>query len=115
MKILLDACVWGGACSQIRSAGHDAIWAGDWDEDPGDEAILRKAHAEGRILITLDKDFGEIAVMKGFPHCGIIRLVEISARQQGAASILIINSHSEELLAGAIITAEPGRLRIRLG
>ena len=33
--------------------------------------------------MTLDKDFGELAVVRAMPHVGIIRLVEIPARQQG--------------------------------
>jgi hypothetical protein len=52
----------GGATSE-RSAGHDVVWAGEWHEDPGDEEILERAHVEGRILVTLDKDFGELAIV----------------------------------------------------
>jgi predicted nuclease of predicted toxin-antitoxin system len=37
----------------------------------------RPTHAESRVLVTLDKDFGELAIMKGAPHAGIIRLVGI--------------------------------------
>ncbi len=55
MKVLLDTCVWGGAVGDLRSAGHDVIWAGEWYVDPGDEEIPARAHAEGRVLITLDK------------------------------------------------------------
>ncbi len=47
MKVLLDTCVWGGAVKDLRSAGHDVIWAGEWEEDPGDEQILPLAHGEG--------------------------------------------------------------------
>jgi hypothetical protein len=36
MKILLDACVWGRAKEELAQGGHDVVWAGDWDEDPGD-------------------------------------------------------------------------------
>jgi hypothetical protein len=36
MKFLLDACVWGGASNELRSAGHNVIWAGEWPDDPGD-------------------------------------------------------------------------------
>ena len=43
MKLLLDACVWGGASAELRAAGHDVIWAGDWADDPGDDAILPTA------------------------------------------------------------------------
>ena len=34
MKILLDACVWGGAATVLRSAGHDVDWVGDWSAGP---------------------------------------------------------------------------------
>lgn len=59
MKLLLDTCVWGPASQRLRSEGHDVVWAGEWPEDPGDEEILERAYIEGRILVTLDKDFGE--------------------------------------------------------
>lgn len=39
MKLLLDACVWGGACRGLQAAGHDVVWAGAWSTDPGDEEI----------------------------------------------------------------------------
>ena len=37
MRLLLDSCVWGKAVAELQAAGHDAIWAGDWPEDPGDD------------------------------------------------------------------------------
>ena len=83
MKILLDTCVWVGARKDLEAFGHDVLWAGEWQEDPGDEEILSRAHKENRILVTLDKDFGEMAVLYGFPHSGIIRLVNLPARKQG--------------------------------
>ena len=113
MKVLLDACVWGGAAKDVADAGHDAVWAGAWAEDPGDEAILRRAHAEGRVLATLDKDFGEIAIVRGVPHSGIVRLVEVRAREQGRALNEVLAHHADELSAGAIVTVEPGRVRVR--
>ena len=67
MKILLDTCVWSGARQDLVEAGHDVIWAGEWDEDPGDEEILARAHSQGRVLVTLDKDFGELAIVRGRP------------------------------------------------
>lgn len=113
MKVLLDACIAGKARDALRAAGHDVVWAGDWSEDPGDEAILARAHGEGRVLITLDKDFGELAVLEGLPHCGIVRLVNLRSAQQGPASVEILRRYAEDLKAAAIITAESGRVRIR--
>lgn len=71
MKLLLDTCVWGGAVAPLKVSGHDVIWAGDWSVDPGDKEILDQAYQEGRILITLDKDFGELAVCENKPMQGL--------------------------------------------
>jgi predicted nuclease of predicted toxin-antitoxin system len=113
MKVLLDSCVWGKATAELIAAGHDAVWVGDWPEDPGDEQILAVARADARIVVTLDKDFGELAVARGLSHCGILRLVNIAARQQGAVCLRVLALHGAELQAGAIVTAERGRLRVR--
>ena len=113
MKVLLDACVWGGAREPLVKAGHDVVWAGDWTTDPGDEEILEQARRNGRVLVTLDKDFGELAVIHGRAHTGILRLVGIAAQQQAAVCLQILASHGTELAAGGLLTAEPGRLRIR--
>jgi predicted nuclease of predicted toxin-antitoxin system len=97
----------------LRAAGHDVVWAGDWTEDPGDEEILARAHSDERVLVTLDKDFGEMAVVRGKAHSGILRLVGIAAANQAGYCMEVLERYSKELSSGAIITAEPGRLRIR--
>ncbi len=113
MKLLLDSCVWGGAKVDIEAAGYDVAWAGEWAHDPGDEAILDVARREGRILVTLDKDFGEIAIVRGLQHSGIVRLVGFRAREQAAAVLRVLALHGEALAAGAIATVRPGQLRLR--
>lgn len=113
MRVLLDTCVWGGAVGPLAGAGHDVVWAGNWTQDPGDEEILATAHREGRVLVTLDKDFGELAILRGRPHYGILRLVGFRARQQATVCLRVLELRGAELLRGAIVTAEPGRLRTR--
>jgi len=113
MKVLLDACVWGGALRPLRDAGHDAEWVGDWERDPGDQEILRSAYEHGRILTTQDKDFGERAIVFGEPHCGIIRLVGIAAREQAAYCLAALERYGDELAGGAIVTIDAKRTRVR--
>lgn len=113
MKLLLDSCVWGGAIAELAALGHEVEWSGNWQHDPGDIEILSKAHAEGRILVTLDKDFGELAIAKGMPHTGIVRLVGFAARLQAKACAHVLDLYGNELSAGGILTVEPGRIRIR--
>lgn len=113
MKLLIDSCVWGGAKRDLVAAGYDVVWSGDWTEDPGDDEILQSAYRNGRILVTLDKDFGNLAIVRGQPHSGIIRLVNFPARQQATICKFVLERYGTELLEGAIVTAEPGRLRFR--
>jgi predicted nuclease of predicted toxin-antitoxin system len=114
MKVLLDSCVWGGARDVVSAAGHDVAWVGDWEGDPGDTTILGVAHAEARVLITLDKDFGELAILKGAPHAGIVRLSGIRSRDQGPVTVQVLALHQRDLEQQAIVSVEPDRIRIRL-
>ena len=113
MKLLLDTCVWGKAQQALAEAGHDVVWAGDWEEDPGDGEILARADRDGRILVTLDKDFGELAIVRDLPHHGILRLVNFSVRYQAELCLRALELYGKELLRGAVVTAEPGRFRVR--
>jgi predicted nuclease of predicted toxin-antitoxin system len=114
MKLLLDSCVWGGTARALRLAGHDVVWSGDWPEDPGDDEILRWAYRRERVLVTLDKDFGELAVVHRRPHAGILRLVGFAARQQARMCIQVLERCASDLSAGALVTLDStGRLRIR--
>ena len=99
MKVLLDTCVWGGAKTELQANGHDVLWTGDLSVDPGDEEILAQAHREGRILVTLDKDFGELAIVRKLPHSGIVRLVDISAKKQANVCESVLATYGGELCA----------------
>jgi predicted nuclease of predicted toxin-antitoxin system len=114
MKLLLDTCVWGDAVPKLREAGHDVVWTGQWQADPGDQAILRYAYEKRRVLVTLDKDFGERAIVFGEPHNGIMRLVGISARQQAEYCLSVLTKYGADLARGAIVTVDTRRTRIRL-
>jgi predicted nuclease of predicted toxin-antitoxin system len=94
-------------------AGHDVVHAGDWPEDPGDEEILARAFREGRVLVTLDKDFGELTIIRAQPHLGIVRLVEIPAQRQGTVCAEVLERYGPILGTGAIVTVERGRTRVR--
>ena len=56
-----------------RSEG-DVAEARERGADPGDEELLRWAAGERRILVTLDKDFGELIFTQGVAHGGLVRL-----------------------------------------
>lgn len=113
MKVLLDGCVWGGAAGVLAHAGHEVESVADWSRDPGDQEILSRAFQASQVVVTIDKDFGELAVVHRLPHKGIIRLVGLAAAQQGVITADVLAKYNEELSAGAIVTVEANRVRVR--
>ena len=55
MKLLVDACVAASAKIALAQAGHEAESVADWDQDPGDLAILAHAAEHQQSVVTLDK------------------------------------------------------------
>jgi predicted nuclease of predicted toxin-antitoxin system len=89
-------------------------WVGDWRVDPGDDQVLAHAAQNGQVLITLDKDFGELAVALGAAHAGIIRLVDFRYLDQAPICARVIAEHESDLARAAIVTVERNRTRVRL-
>ena len=113
MRLLLDSCMSGRRAAALREAGHDVIWTGDWAEDPGDEAVLAYAFLNQRVLITLDKDFGELVVVHNRPHAGIIRLVGVAPHSQTSLILAALTEHGNLLGEGGLVVIESERMRIR--
>jgi predicted nuclease of predicted toxin-antitoxin system len=113
VKVLLDSCIAGSVTAELTAAGHEVECVADWPRDPGDEQILAAADRAGQVVVTLDKDFGELAVVRGRRHAGLIRLVGFRAHQQAAAAVAVLAKYGDELSAAAIVTADPGRTRVR--
>ena len=113
MRVLADTCVHGGLVAHLRDRGHDVESTAEWPADPGDAEILAHAHAQGRVLLTFDKDFGELAVALGHPHGGIVRVLAMTLDQMKVRCEAALAAHQVELEAGGIVTIELGRTRIR--
>jgi predicted nuclease of predicted toxin-antitoxin system len=113
VRLLADSCVSSRVAEQLVALAHDVEWVGSWPADPGDEEVLRHAYRTDRILITLDKGFGERAILRGESHSGIIRLLDIATANQTASCHDVLVRHEAELLGGAIVVISPGRVRIR--
>ena len=116
MRFLADECIPRQLVARLRHAGHDVIWARDVCAGDGDAKVLARAVAEDRVLITEDRDFGELTVRFKLPSIGVI----IAAIGEFAMELDAIAEHVvrvvEELgasCAGALTVIEPGRARQR--
>lgn len=70
---------------RLRQEGHDVLWIRDAAPGSPDDAVLARAVAEGRLLITFDKDFGELVFRRGAKASHGIVLFRIS--QPSAAAV----------------------------
>ena len=115
MKFLLDVCATSRALhAALTELGHDVLSAHDLFPHASDETLLAFAEEEKRILITEDKDFGELVFLRGLPHPGIVRLVEMTPMERADAMRFLIERHADAMHDGAIIVVTRKRVRIRL-
>ena len=85
MKFLLDVCASSRSLQAFLLAqGHDALSAIAIDPKAGDERLMAMAHQDERVLVTEDKDFGELIFVRRQPHGPIVRLVELNHRPAGS-------------------------------
>lgn len=78
-----------------------------------DETILGLAYQEGRLVVTLDKDFGELVFIQRHPHAGIIRFLDMPITEQVAAMHELLVNYRADLESGAMIVVTRGRIRVR--
>ena len=112
MNFLVDRCAGRRLTQWLQSQGHDALDARDLGPDPGDRALLERAVSENRILITMDKDFGELIHLHERPHTGLLRLPEVRMAQRITLVEDLILNHRQALDERAIITVTNSRIRI---
>ena len=105
----------GAAVDAVRARGHDVVWIRTVDPGARDPDILARAMAERRILLTFDKDFGELAWRAGLPaSCGVIlfRLPMPPPALVGQRLAGRIEERSD--WPGHFSVIEPGRTRMRM-
>jgi predicted nuclease of predicted toxin-antitoxin system len=114
MRFLADENVARLVIERLRNNGHDVLSIAETGAGATDETILHAADAEDRILITEDRDFGEMVVRQRLRVSGIIllELDRLSNAAEAAAVVDVVSVHADKLL-GNLVVIEPGRVRVR--
>jgi predicted nuclease of predicted toxin-antitoxin system len=114
VRLLLDECCAPNLAQALREAGHDVRHV--LEENPGadDKAIADLAALDGPVLVTEDKDFGEIAIAYGRPMPGVILLrIEPRHRHLKAGRLLALLEHHAERVHGSFAVVEVAAVRLR--
>ena len=99
--------------AMLTDAGHDVVSALQRDPRAADEEVLATATAERRILVTEDKDFGELVFVRGLAHPCIIRFVDMPVAEKVAAMRELIEHHADAMREATLIVVTQNRIRIR--
>jgi predicted nuclease of predicted toxin-antitoxin system len=116
MKLLLDQGLPRSTAKLLRDAGRDAVHVGDVQlADAEDQQILDKANEQARIVITLDADFHTLLALGGHTGPSVIRIRIEGLKGEPLANLIqeVLNKVQADLAAGALVTVQPGRIRVR--
>jgi predicted nuclease of predicted toxin-antitoxin system len=114
MKLLADESVDRPVVERLRQEGHDVVYIAELSPSIKDEEVLRQANDRGALLLTADKDFGELIQRERKSHAGIIliRLAGLSSAAKAEMVSNILRERASEL-SGALTVISPGLVRIR--
>jgi predicted nuclease of predicted toxin-antitoxin system len=116
VKLLLDENLSAAHALRLQQAGHDAVAVLDVGLGGADDAVVRQFAVEhGRILVTLDADFGNILRFPLDRSPGIIWLRPWPPSEAVIETLLdgTLRQLAETDMTGKLVVAEPGRIRIR--
>lgn len=97
----------------LRESGHDVAWIREDARGSNDKQVLQHAQREERILITFDKDFGELAFGSKLPATSGVILFRISTpSSQHIAQVAVQTIGSRSDWAGHFSVIEDNRIRM---
>ncbi len=114
MRILADENIPGAAVNQLRSRGFDVLWVRTDMPGSDDRTVLARAQREGRLLITFDKDFGELAYRAGLPASSGVVLFRVAMPSARAVAQLLADTlEAREDWEGRFSVIDDEKIRIR--
>jgi predicted nuclease of predicted toxin-antitoxin system len=113
MRFLADESCDFAVIRALRDAGHDVLAVSEKRPGSKDFEVIGFAREEGRVLVTEDKDFGQLVYAGGQGGTGVVLLrFAASARQQVPAAVLALVASFGDRLPISFVVLEPGRVRI---
>ncbi len=99
LRFLVDLGVGKGIERYLREEGYDTKAVRDIDPRMEDEEIIRTAVTENRMIITMDKDFGELVYHSSMEHSGVLllRLEDATGTEKSQVVKYIMKNYSDRI------------------
>ena len=113
MRFLADESCDFAVVRALRKAGHSVLAVTEISPGVEDTEVFELAEREKRIIITEDKDFGQLVYAHSRPSSGVILLrYPFSARRKFSREVVNLARQHGGKLAGCFVIVQPGRIRI---
>jgi predicted nuclease of predicted toxin-antitoxin system len=114
MQFLVDESAGSAIAAHLRGLGHDVLEAAQAMSQADDSAILARAVQESRIVVTNDKDFGELVFRSGQAHGGIVllRLRDESSSTRVRVMQAVLDQ-CKDALPNRFVVATESQIRVR--
>jgi predicted nuclease of predicted toxin-antitoxin system len=113
-RLLADENVPGAVVAALRQQGHDVAWIREDAPGSPDPEVLERAQRENRVVVTFDKDFGELAFRRGLAaSVGVVlfRITLTSPDQAVRVAVAAFGSRAD--WTGQFAVVEDDRIRLR--
>ena len=117
MKLFADESVDRPIVERLRQDGHEVLYVAEMAPSISDGEVLGQANSLEAVLLTADKDFGELVYRQGRIHSGVIliRLAGVSSEAKVTIVSTAIRDRGADLSDGfSVITPATVRIRRRL-
>lgn len=106
MRFLADESCDFAVVRALREAGHDVVAVAETSVGATDEMVLQLAVREERVLLTEDKDFGQLVYAAARSAAGVVFM-----RYPASRRVVLVSTQQERLI-GCFAVVQPGRVRI---
>ncbi len=116
MKLLLDQGTPRRTAAWLRQSGWDAVHTGEEGHSTSEDSqILETARRQGPVVVTLDADFHTMMAISGAasPSVICVRMEGLTSAPFAALLLNVIGQCQRELEAGALVTVQENRIRLR--
>jgi len=117
VKIVADENVDKPIVDRLRIDGHEVYFVAELNAGIDDDFVLMLSHEKDAILLTADRDFGDLVFRQGLVHAGImlIRLAGLQPDDKANLIAAVFKEHGKDLSHGfSVLTNRSLRIRRRL-
>lgn len=114
MNLVADENIDRRIVERLRQDGHSVEWIAELAPSVSDEDVLQRAVAAAAVLVTEDKDFGELVYRRGLTHSGIllVRLEGLDNATKAEVVSQAVRDNAMEL-PGSFAVVSPDSVRVR--